>query len=164
MIGNDIIDLALAKKQSNWQRRGFLDKIFTAKEQRWLAASNDTESAVWILWSMKESAYKIMNRETGMRSLNPSRFECVINYDGVLPHDGNVIFDDKLLFTRTIVTSQKIDTIAAADYNDLARIAELPADQVVFKADGLPFIIINETMHPISVSHHGRFIKKVWIN
>ena len=33
MIGNDIIDLALAKKENNWQRKGFLDKLFTPKEQ-----------------------------------------------------------------------------------------------------------------------------------
>ena len=31
-IGNDIIDLKLAKTQSNWQRKGFLEKQFTQKE------------------------------------------------------------------------------------------------------------------------------------
>ena len=33
MIGNDIIDLDVAKTESNWKRKGFLDKIFTANEQ-----------------------------------------------------------------------------------------------------------------------------------
>ena len=33
MIGNDIIDLSLAETESNWQRKGFLEKQFTAKEQ-----------------------------------------------------------------------------------------------------------------------------------
>ena len=33
MIGNDVIDLALAKIESNWQRSRFLAKIFTKKEQ-----------------------------------------------------------------------------------------------------------------------------------
>mgnify|MGYP003583470498 CR=1 FL=1 len=33
MIGNDIVDLVLAKKESNWKRNRFLDKIFTIKEQ-----------------------------------------------------------------------------------------------------------------------------------
>ncbi len=31
MIGNDIVDLALAKKENNCQRKGFLDKIFYSK-------------------------------------------------------------------------------------------------------------------------------------
>ena len=33
MIGNDIIDLKLAKKQSNYRRAGFLDKQFSSSEQ-----------------------------------------------------------------------------------------------------------------------------------
>jgi lactate dehydrogenase-like 2-hydroxyacid dehydrogenase len=28
-IGNDIVDLALARKESNWKRPGYLNKIFT---------------------------------------------------------------------------------------------------------------------------------------
>ena len=34
MIGNDIVDLKLAKNQSNWQRKGFLEKQFTEEEQK----------------------------------------------------------------------------------------------------------------------------------
>ena len=32
MIGNDIIDLSFAKLESNWQRRGFLEKQFSVNE------------------------------------------------------------------------------------------------------------------------------------
>ena len=41
MIGNDIVDLQLAKKQSNWQRKGFLDKQFTVSEQEEIARSKN---------------------------------------------------------------------------------------------------------------------------
>ena len=40
MIGNDIVDLALAQKESNWKRKGFLDKIFTLQEQLFINLSN----------------------------------------------------------------------------------------------------------------------------
>ena len=33
MIGNDIVDLVQARFQSNWKRKGFVQKIFTQKEQ-----------------------------------------------------------------------------------------------------------------------------------
>jgi hypothetical protein len=33
MIGNDVVDLALAQKESNWKRKGFLNKLFTSVEQ-----------------------------------------------------------------------------------------------------------------------------------
>ncbi len=32
MIGNDLIDIQLAKSQSNWQRKGFLEKQFADTE------------------------------------------------------------------------------------------------------------------------------------
>jgi hypothetical protein len=32
VVGNDIVDLALGRK-SNWKRPGYLNKIFTTKEQ-----------------------------------------------------------------------------------------------------------------------------------
>ena len=63
MIGNDIVDLHYAKHQSNWQRRGFLDKLFTESEQVFIRNANDSEKVVWLFWSMKESAYKIIARQ-----------------------------------------------------------------------------------------------------
>jgi phosphopantetheinyl transferase (holo-ACP synthase) len=71
MIGNDIVDLALARKESNWQRKGFLDKIFTKKEQLQIVTAQNPETMVWNLWSRKEAVYKIYNRETGIRAFIP---------------------------------------------------------------------------------------------
>ena len=47
MIGNDIVDLALAQKESNWKRKGFLDKIFTLQEQLFINLSENQEIEVW---------------------------------------------------------------------------------------------------------------------
>ena len=60
MIGNDIVDLALAKKESNWKRNRFLDKIFTQKEQLLIANAINPEIMIWNLWTRKEAAYKIV--------------------------------------------------------------------------------------------------------
>ena len=60
MIGNDIVDLNCANKESNWQRSGFLEKLFTKEEQKWIQKAEHKTLAVWLLWSQKESAYKIV--------------------------------------------------------------------------------------------------------
>ena len=59
MIGNDIVDLKLASIQSNWQRKGFLNKVFTKKEQTLILNASNSFEMVWLLWSIKESAYKV---------------------------------------------------------------------------------------------------------
>ena len=47
MIGNDVVDLALAKIESNWQRKGFLNKIFTENEKILIQKSKNQELMVW---------------------------------------------------------------------------------------------------------------------
>ncbi len=50
MIGNDIIDLNLIRAQSNWQREGFLQKLFSEEEQTLIQNSQDPELNVWLLY------------------------------------------------------------------------------------------------------------------
>ena len=59
MIGNDIVDLTLAKTQSNWRRNRFLEKQFTDFEIERIVKSQHPFMQVWLFWSMKEAAYKI---------------------------------------------------------------------------------------------------------
>ena len=49
MIGNDIVDLDLAQKKSNWRRKGFLNKIFTLQEQSLIHNDFNPERMVWNL-------------------------------------------------------------------------------------------------------------------
>lgn len=76
MIGNDIVDLACAHRTSNWQRPRFLDKLFTSGEQNLIRAAADPERLVWLLWSCKESVYKIVHRQTGHRFFAPRKIVC----------------------------------------------------------------------------------------
>ena len=78
MIGNDIVDLKQASLESNWKRKGFLDKVFTQKEQDYISTSTDSFKMVWQLWSMKESAYKINVQQYQNRFFNPKKMECTL--------------------------------------------------------------------------------------
>ena len=78
MLGNDIIDIKEAKRTSNWQRKGFLDKVFSSHEQKEIQESLDPFYLVWRLWSMKESAYKVSIQFGLERLFNPSSIKCTI--------------------------------------------------------------------------------------
>ena len=78
MIGNDIVDLELAAVQSNWRRKGFLEKVFTASEREIISSGEDPDLTVWLLWSMKEAAYKAHQRRFSLsRRLNWQYQECI---------------------------------------------------------------------------------------
>ncbi|QBN17634.1 4'-phosphopantetheinyl transferase family protein [Flavobacterium nackdongense] len=159
MIGNDIVDLVLAQKESHWQRKGFLDKIFTQDEQLLILNSTKPELMVWNLWSRKEAAYKIYNRNTQIRGYIPLQFECfdlelndAVNY-------GKVVIQDFVYYTKTVVSDEHINTIAVENKDYLERIKFLKNRKNIRKINGIPaYFEVNEwSSTPVSISHHGRF-------
>ncbi|TDE49221.1 4'-phosphopantetheinyl transferase superfamily protein [Flavobacterium sp. GT3P67] len=155
MIGNDIVDLALARKESNWKRNRFLDKIFTIKEQLLIADNENPEIMIWNLWSRKEAAYKIYNRETGIRGYFPLRLEC--SYENEI--SGSVSIKGNTYFTKTIISNAFVHTIAVVKKENFDAIKKINSNETVSKANGIPFIIDKQTkiIKPVSISHHGRF-------
>ena len=108
MIGNDIIDLQLASVQSDWRRKGFLDKLFSITEKSFIYDSSDPSVAVWRLWSMKESVYKIHVRSSKVRSFNPKHFSCTFKTGT----EGIVISNERTYKTKTLSNGDFIHTIA----------------------------------------------------
>ena len=114
MIGNDIVDLKQAAINSpdsyrdgkRYQR--FLDKIFTAKEQELILASENQHQTVWLLWSMKEAAFKVNVQQFGKRFFNPKRLECEL----ISVEKGMVSINGESYFTTTEITVDYIYTIA----------------------------------------------------
>lgn len=163
MIGNDVIDLALAQRESNWKRKGFLDKIFTDKEQDLILNSKNPEITVWNLWSRKEAAYKIYNRQTQIRAFIPTQLECfnMDAQDGIV--FGKVICDNKVYFTKTIITSEYIETVAVINTTDFDKVKYLKSLENSIKSNGIPNYRNPESsvLQPMSKSHHGRFEKYV---
>ena len=78
MIGNDVVDLELAKTQSNWQRKGFLEKQFSETEIRAIEKTQNPFELVWLFWSMKEAAYKCYIQTDKKRFFAPKKFKCFI--------------------------------------------------------------------------------------
>lgn len=154
MIGNDVVDLNFARNESNWQRIGFLDKIFTKNEQLLLNNSGNKELAVWILWSRKEAAYKIWNRETRIRKYNPKQFEC-LDVDLKI---GKVKFESNIYFTKTEITNDFVHSVSVLNLLDFDNIEVLESSIKTIKHDNIPYIINkNLEKKPISRSHHGKF-------
>jgi len=154
MLGNDIVDLDLAKIQSNWRRKNYLDKIFTAEEQLLISSAKRPDEMVWLLWSMKESAYKIYNRKTGIRNFAPKSLTCTIypNNDQI---KGEVSINNDTYFTISNIQSKYIHTIAAPANNKLEEIKV-----VIYELPDHPYDY--KSTKPCCVSHHGLYLALVY--
>lgn len=185
MIGNDIVDLNQAHKDSNWKRPRFLEKVFTQNEQALIFSSKNQNQTVWLLWSMKEAAYKIYVRQFGERFFNPKRLECAFESKT----KGRVIIEDRVFNTTSKFDKNYIHTIATmSEVKELksncfkaentscksqsqssrdvvvevySKIRNISKNSVTINKDdlGVPFFSLKnrKQKESLSISHHGHY-------
>jgi len=187
MSGNDIVDIALAEKESKWKRKGFLEKVFTPQEQYFINKAGQPSVLVWQFWSMKESAYKIYTRQCGGRFFAPDKIECKL----LTSRHGQVTIHQRNYNTYTTVTENYIysvarpfDSIASIFHskcfynhqNDETGNSHLIHEKIIdFYAaitgkektkltllkhnNNIPdlFCTENRTKIPVSITHHGNY-------
>lgn len=185
MVGNDIVDLNVAKTESNWKRKGYLDKIYTLAEQDLITRANDPDRMVWILWTMKEAAYKANNRITSVREYAPSKIQCEIIQILDNIYYGKVQYSGRNYNSKTTVCEDYIHTVALFETDDFSTINEInvrnypkdyeqylkqnnylaPLELLTKNKIGIPSILNVEegSEKPISISHHGIFLSVVSI-
>lgn len=149
MIGNDIVDLHTAAAESNWRRPGYLGKLFTPQEQRWILEAPDPDHKVWQLWSAKEAVYKIVNRVTHQRRFAPLAYQCIA--------DGIILHEQTHYYFKSEITSNYIHTIAVSDAALFPQLIITTEKNYQKDEHGLPMI----AGKPVSVSHHGRYYAMV---
>jgi phosphopantetheinyl transferase (holo-ACP synthase) len=183
MIGNDIVDLKYSA--INWKRPRFLDKVFTQSEQALIFYSKKKHETLWLLWSMKEAAYKAHMQQFGERFFNPKRLVCVLISEdrGVVKIDGHSYFTSsmftkdyvytiaKLSATKTTLSSvfkadivlqhTQSNVIKKALLTSISKTKQLPLQGLEIKKTviGIPQVFCDDSKLSISFSltHCGRF-------
>jgi phosphopantetheinyl transferase (holo-ACP synthase) len=169
LIGNDIVDLLLSRIESNWQRKGWLQKIFCPEELTLISDAGDKEELVWLLWSMKESAYKIINRQTHIASYNPKSLQCSNIRRCGNTAQGMIRYGDRVLYSQSTISTEFIHTITTLQnnctdinvyiWNESDNSPLSSPDRLIRKDEyGLPYLPDPiQGKRPVSKSHHGRF-------
>lgn len=179
MIGNDVVDLKLACIESNWQRRGFLAKLFSTEEQKEIETAKNPDLLVWLFWSMKESAYKAHQRRFELKPLfNPWDFECSITQFSSEKITGKIKVENEEYVSSSFIENDCIYSFAQsstdssvfhhqiceANYKSdllsaLANKLNVSATELQLQKDnfGIPHIFYFDRKldFPFSISHHG---------
>ena len=156
MIGNDVVDLTLAKTESNWQRKGYLNKIFTTKEQNLIYSAQNPTVMVWILWSRKEAVYKILRQKGESRGFYPLLINCS-------HENGLVLYKDSVFYSTTQIRNNCIHTIAVTSVIDFENVTELNQLYESIYKNEIPFYLENVIFFFMSKSHHGRFERSIYL-
>ncbi|GAA4323507.1 hypothetical protein GCM10023115_52290 [Pontixanthobacter gangjinensis] len=176
MIGNDIIDLKLARAENKAANSRYLAKAFTSGEIRRIGLDADPELTLWTLWAMKETAYKAHQRRYNLpRRINPKSFECSL-HDSVQRGCVKVNTDlyqvciERSLDYIHVFTSEtspqqkKYYAVHEARSEFLSELSiDLGLDReeisIIKNHLGMPSICLglNKEKIPFSMSHHGDF-------
>ena len=186
MTGNDIVAIKIAAAESNWRRKGFLEKIFTRQEQQYIKEAAVPNEMVWRLWTMKESAYKIYTRQFGGRFFAPQKFSCTL----LSATAGVVAFNNSCYQTNTVTAKDyiystakskgiiNIELINSCFY--LPQTVHTRQQQFIYKKiidhytsitgkvkknitivkdkNGIPFLNCRSNLQiPLSITHHGNY-------
>ncbi|PWS26957.1 hypothetical protein DHW03_13120 [Pedobacter yonginense] len=176
MLGNDVVDLLLAKTQSNWRRKNYLAKVFTDAEQQEIWEAENPDLMVWLLWSMKEAAYKILNRSIEQRFYNPKAFACQISKLTNYSSKGLVCYDGKTFYSNSKIHNDCVHTIALSTQHPVktiksyfglnqANYVELfnqnhQSFRLQKNNQGIPEMLnlCSKTKSVASISHHGKYL------
>ncbi|PTS97556.1 phosphopantetheinyl transferase [Pedobacter sp. HMWF019] len=157
LAGNDIVDLQLAAKESNWMRKGYLQKICSEKEQMLIEESKQPNQLVWLFWSMKEAAYKVHSRKTGQRIYAPASLETTIQTLNPGYSTGFVSVENCIYHTQSKLNGEMIHSLAAPKQSLLKEIEVI----ISFHQNGIypDYACTN----PHSVSHHGVYLALIYL-
>jgi len=179
MIGNDLVDLRQAALESNWRRKGYLTRICTTEEQRLVLESAKPDEMLWLIWTMKEAACKIVQRSTGIRKYEPLNFSCSLNTQAI-EISGVVSYFKHSFLIRSELKNTFIHSVAVSDMKDFDQLhLQYLKPGIAYKTE---FNIINELYqlagtpsgipelthqitgqkHAVSVSHHGDYLAVIY--
>jgi len=168
VIGNDIVDLRLAAKASNIFRRGYLQKICSSKEVKYIETADESYLAFWRIWTMKESAYKAFQRLHKFEPIfNPFAFDC----DPQDSKHGNVLFQGESVSTLSIFNEfymysevfspdcqQRFFGSTSAFLMYLKNRLSLKEMPHFEKSKlGVPYLYTTQRNFNVSKTHHGHF-------
>lgn len=180
MIGNDVVDLRRAELDSNWQRKGYLAKICTLKEQQMILAAEKPSVMLWLIWTMKEASCKIVQRKTGIRSYVPLSFSCEELQTDALQASGKVSYFQEVFQTRSEIQDSFIHSAAVSDLKDFEQLhlqylrnssgyrEEFNSLSKLYLLAGTPSGLPELThqltghKHAVSVSHHGDYLAVIY--
>jgi len=185
MIGNDIVDLKQAAIDSPYsfiegkRYQRFLYKVFTESEQELILFAKDKYQMVWLLWSIKEAAYKVNVQQFGKRFFNPKRIQCEL----ISLEKGYVKIDNETYFTTSKITKDYVYSLATLTNitsikskcfkiknpsylkqsetlkKRLLESLNINCAMVKKNGIGVPKLFINEKQlnYSLSLTHHGNY-------
>ncbi|MFT4533415.1 MAG: phosphopantetheinyl transferase (holo-ACP synthase) [Saprospiraceae bacterium] len=114
MVGNDIVDLSISQVGDGTRKIRYLDKLFSDKELDIIHRLGDEDIWIWLLWSVKESVYKIVSRIENRIRYAPKTLRCIsITKKSEGKYETIVAYQGHKFVANSELTDHYIHTVAS---------------------------------------------------
>lgn len=174
MIGNDVVDLQLAAKQSRWQSLAFQQKVLHPEEVKYYCNKILNFNTFWKLWCIKETAYKAQQR---IHNHAPIFNPFSICTEPISKHRYQVItpsqeFEVSVYETsafiyaytnyKNLISFQNFELIDVPKSHFNANLSRTDVEAFIVKnQNGVPFQLKDRQRKAISITHHGAYFAYV---
>lgn len=175
MIGFDIVSLTESQFDSEDRMVAYATKVLTESEMSWWKNQPNQFLALWKLWTIKESVFKIESKLGAERLLVPKKYEVLMREEGKLgiEEESEVVgtlgeylavsvVEPDCVYSAVAQTAQEVKAIRVAHFpleNDNPDFQSMAVHQQLSQfLDQNPEIaagLTSESSIDISVSHHG---------
>ena len=185
MVGNDVVDLSDPESSRDARHVRFDRRVFAPEEFEVLSIEYTDVQRRWILWSVKEAAYKAARRENAGVVFSPARF--VVNLDRSLcgsvslgihrwpvrvQIDGDcvhAVVSENESFAGTLSGACRLSAAELRDPSQAvhrfavasiaAQLGVATSDLRIEKTNRIPELIVAGGAAPValSLSHHGAY-------
>jgi phosphopantetheinyl transferase (holo-ACP synthase) len=169
MLGNDVIDLRLAKQQTRWKTRAFQQKVLHPLELSKYEFNSLSFIDFWKIWSIKESAYKAHQRKRNhpplfnpfqilveLLSENRSKVRIGNEEYNIISYVGNHYIYSKTEGKEShSVQNFNVGGEHTLFLKNLNR--KHLAKNLIKNANGIPFLVEENRCIPVSITHHGSY-------
>jgi len=178
-VGNDVVNIGHPANANRSLSSKFLAKVCSSKEQEYVLESESPNIALWQLWSLKESAFKVLMKMGEMSFFAPNRIEVLdtgIQNKKVI----ETMFKSNVVYLKSSVLNERITSVASNsldginkavsetritskpdESNEVRRLMfdvlkrhNLPHDkvEVIKNEQGIPYLFYQKKILPIEIS------------
>ncbi len=117
LTGNDIVDLALPETSDKAGDNRYIDRVCAGKERDFISSASDRKTALWMIWSAKEAAFKIVGKLHPKLGFSPRKYfvDC-LPFDALRKNKtavGTVGYGHYLISVWWSITGDYVHCIAA---------------------------------------------------
>jgi len=108
ILGNDIVDFCKCGINNKSQHQRFMERVFNEHERKTITSSENPDVALWLFWSAKETAFKVISKISEAPVFSHKKFETALLQQHGSKYDLSVTYNETNVCVEASATEEYV--------------------------------------------------------